>query len=62
MLGGGERESGRALGRSLIVECDAQAQLVKECRERGSRKPVTSDSLKAVEILRHPPAFFAFLG
>jgi hypothetical protein len=26
MLGGGERESGRALGRSLIIECDDQPQ------------------------------------
>jgi hypothetical protein len=26
MLGGGERESGRALDRSLIIECDDQAQ------------------------------------
>ena len=26
MLGGSERESGRALDRSLIIECDDQAQ------------------------------------
>jgi hypothetical protein len=27
VLGGSERESGRALGRSLIIQCDDQAQL-----------------------------------
>jgi predicted neuraminidase len=51
-----------ALGDSASANTTQSAELIKECRERGRRKPVASDRAKAVKFLRGSPAFFAFLG